>query len=160
MFIMIAAWRQLSLFLSVEERMGRTFSEAAVSITITNLTTVLAFIIGASSPLPGVRTFCIYAGIAMFFVYFYQMTFFGASMALVGQREANNLHCYTCKKVTSRNLILKNWHSGCEKLLSKILFRVAFYLIFIGLKFGVLNRFIVDKRTKTRIALLPGWLIP
>ncbi|XP_033644620.1 patched domain-containing protein 3-like isoform X1 [Asterias rubens] len=102
MFIMIAAWRQLSLFLSVEERMGRTFSEAAVSITITNLTTVLAFIIGASSPLPGVRTFCIYAGIAMFFVYFYQMTFFGASMALVGQREANNLHCYTCKKVLPR----------------------------------------------------------
>ncbi|XP_038057103.1 patched domain-containing protein 3-like isoform X2 [Patiria miniata] len=102
MFVMVAAWRQLSLYLSVEERMGRTFSEAAVSITITNVTTVLAFIIGASSSLPGVRTFCIYAGVAMFFVYFYQMTFFGAAMALIGQREAQNLHCYTCKKVLPR----------------------------------------------------------
>ena len=106
MFIMIAAWRQLSLYLSVEERMGRTYSEAGVSITITNLTTVLAFIVGASSSLPGVRTFCIYAGVAMFFAYFYQITFFGAAMALVGQREAKNLHCYTCKKVSRHNPLL------------------------------------------------------
>ncbi|XP_022089525.1 patched domain-containing protein 3-like isoform X2 [Acanthaster planci] len=102
MFIMIAAWRQLSLYLSVEERMGRTFSEAGVSVTITNLTTILAFIIGASSSLPGVRTFCIYNGVAMLFVYFYQITFFGGAMTLIGHREAKNLHCYTCKKVLPR----------------------------------------------------------
>nr|XP_054772716.1 patched domain-containing protein 3-like [Lytechinus pictus] len=99
MFIMIAGWRQLSIYVPTEERMARTFSEAAVSITITNLTDMLAFIIGATTSLPGVRTFCIYAGVAMLFVYFYQLSFFGACMAYIGEREANNMHCYTCKKV-------------------------------------------------------------
>lgn len=102
MFIMISAWRHLSLFLTVEERMGRTFSEAAVSITITNLTDVLAFVIGSTIKLPGVRVFCAYAGVAMIFVYIYQITFFAACMAYVGEREASNLHCYTCKKVLPR----------------------------------------------------------
>lgn len=102
MFIMISAWRHLSLFLTVEERMGRTFSEAAVSITITNLTDVLAFVIGSTIKLPGIRVFCAYAGVAMIFVYIYQITFFAACMAFMGDREANNLHCYTCKKVLPR----------------------------------------------------------
>lgn len=102
MFIMISAWRHLSLFLTVEERMGRTFSEAAVSITITNLTDVLAFVIGSTIKLPGIRIFCAYAGVAMIFVYIYQITFFAACMAYMGDREANNLHCYTCKKVLPR----------------------------------------------------------
>ncbi|XP_030838731.1 patched domain-containing protein 3 [Strongylocentrotus purpuratus] len=103
MFIMIAGWRQLSIYLPVHERMGKTYSEAAVSITITNLTTILAFIIGASISLPAIRAFCIYAGVAMFFAYFYQITFFGACMAFTGEREAKNLHCYTCKKVVSKD---------------------------------------------------------
>lgn len=99
MFIMVAAWRQLNLYLSVEERMGRTFSEAAVSITITNLTDTLAFIIGATTPLPGVRMFCAYSGIAMVFAYIYQVTFFAACMAYMGEREASNIHCFTCHNV-------------------------------------------------------------
>ena len=103
MFIMIAGWRQLSIYLTVHERMARTYSEAAVSITITNVTTILAFIIGASISLPAIRAFCIYAGTAMFFAYFYQITFFGACMAFTGEREARNLHCYTCKKVLSKD---------------------------------------------------------
>lgn len=99
MFIMVAAWRQLNLYLSVEERMGRTFSEAAVSITITNLTDTLAFVIGATTPLPGVRMFCAYSGIAMVFAYIYQVTFFAACMAYMGEREARNIHCLTCQNV-------------------------------------------------------------
>ncbi|XP_072170373.1 patched domain-containing protein 3-like [Diadema setosum] len=102
MFIMIAGWRQLSIYMPVHERMGHTYSEAAVSITITNLTTVLAFIIGATISLPAIRAFCIYAGVAMMFAYFYQITFFGSCMAFIGDREAKNLHCYTCKKVLSK----------------------------------------------------------
>lgn len=99
MFIMVAAWRQLNLYLSVEERMGRTFSEAAVSITITNLTDTLAFVIGATTPLPGVRMFCAYSGVAMVFAYIYQVTFFAACMAYMGEREAKNIHCLTCQNV-------------------------------------------------------------
>ena len=103
MFIMIAAWRKTSRSLPVEERMGHAYSEAAVSITITSLTDGLAFCIGAITPLPAVRIFCLFAGVAILFDYIFQITFFGACMVYTGQREANNKHCYTCKKVLPKD---------------------------------------------------------
>ncbi|XP_040289979.1 patched domain-containing protein 3-like [Bufo bufo] len=46
MFIMISSWQQTKVKDKVEERMAETYAEAAVSITITTLTDVLAFYIG------------------------------------------------------------------------------------------------------------------
>ncbi|KAJ8033684.1 Patched domain-containing protein 3 [Holothuria leucospilota] len=103
MFIMVSAWRQRSIYVSVEEKMGRTYSEAAVSITITNLTDIIAFLVGSSTPIPAVRMFCIYAGVAMFFAYLYQVAFFGACMAFIGDREKENRHCITFQKVKPKN---------------------------------------------------------
>ncbi|XP_070553523.1 patched domain-containing protein 3-like [Ptychodera flava] len=99
MFIMIAGWRRTSPSLSVEERMGHAYSEAAMSITITSLTDVIAFGIGVTSFFPSVRIFCIYTGIAVLFDYLYQITFFGACMALMGEREAANRHIIICRTV-------------------------------------------------------------
>ena len=116
MFIMIAAWRKTRRTLSVEERMGEAYSEAAVSITITSLTDGLAFCIGAITRLPAVRVFCLYAGVAILFDYIYQITFFGACMVYTGQREANNKHCYTCKKVLPKeeapSRLYRMWCAG------------------------------------------------
>ena len=103
MFIMVSAWRHSNRRLAVEERMGLAYSDAAVSITITSVTDALAFCIGAITPLPAVRIFCLYAGVAIIFDYFYQITFFGACMALTGQREAKGKHCYTCRKVLPKD---------------------------------------------------------
>ena len=83
--------------------MGLAYSEAAVSITITSLTDGLAFCIGAITPLPAVRVFCLYAGVAVLFDYIYQITFFGACMVFTGEREANSKHCYTCKRVLPKD---------------------------------------------------------
>ncbi|XP_071965832.1 patched domain-containing protein 3-like [Antedon mediterranea] len=102
MFLMIASWRQCKQNLSLEDRMGRTFSEAAVSITITTLTDLLVFAIGASTKIPSVRMFCAYAGLSVLFMYIYQITFFGACMVYTGARELNNQHCCSCKKVLPR----------------------------------------------------------
>ena len=101
MFIMVAAWRQTNRRLSVEERMGLA-SDVAVSITITSVTDALAFCIGAITPLPAVRVFCLYAGVAITFDYLFQITFFGACMVYTGQRESNGQHCFTCQKVLPR----------------------------------------------------------
>ncbi|XP_071478040.1 patched domain-containing protein 3-like [Diadema antillarum] len=101
MFIMLAAWRKTSPCDSVEERMGKAFSEAAVSITITSITDALAFGIGSINPLPAVRVFCLYTGVAVIFDYIFQITFFGACMALTGRREAANRHVWTLMKVKS-----------------------------------------------------------
>ncbi|XP_018429937.1 PREDICTED: patched domain-containing protein 3-like, partial [Nanorana parkeri] len=46
MFIMVSSWQQTKVMSGVEERMGETYKEAAVSIIITTLTDVLAFYIG------------------------------------------------------------------------------------------------------------------
>ena len=99
MFIMIAAWRKTNPMASTEERMAQTYSEAAVSITITSITDALAFGIGAITPLPAVRVFCLFAGVGVIFDYFFQITFFGACMVYSGRREAANRHCITLVKV-------------------------------------------------------------
>ncbi|XP_071964366.1 patched domain-containing protein 3-like isoform X2 [Antedon mediterranea] len=110
MFIMLAAWRQTDAKLSVEERMGKAYSEAAVSITITSLTDVLAFCIGSYNPLRAIKIFCLYTGLAITFDYIYQITFFGACMVLIGRREAANKHCYTCKKVLPKSEAKTTWY--------------------------------------------------
>lgn len=46
-FVMLSAWRHTPATLSVEERSARMFGDAGVSITITSLTNVISFVIGA-----------------------------------------------------------------------------------------------------------------
>ena len=48
--------------LTPEERIRKTMRSSGVGITITSLTDILAFLIGASSPFNSVRNFCVYTG--------------------------------------------------------------------------------------------------
>ena len=100
---MMAAWRQTDFRLPVEERMGKTFSEAALSITITSITDALSIGIGAITQFRSVRIFCTYTVVAVLFDYFYQITFFGACMVLMGKREERNLHPATCMKAVPKS---------------------------------------------------------
>lgn len=95
-FVLLAAWRRTNPRKSVVERMGETYREAAVSITITSLTNFISFCIGAITPFPSVRIFCIYTAVAVLFTYIYQITFFGGCMALSGYAERRNLHGLLC----------------------------------------------------------------
>ncbi|XP_015464268.3 patched domain-containing protein 3 [Astyanax mexicanus] len=99
MFIMISCWQQTNVHDSVEDRLAATYKEAAISITITTLTDVLAFYLSFSSPFGSVQSFCLYAGTAILFCYLYNITFFGACLALNGKREGGNRHWLTCMKV-------------------------------------------------------------
>ncbi|KAL0199780.1 hypothetical protein M9458_002967, partial [Cirrhinus mrigala] len=83
---------------TVPKRMADTYREAAVSITITTLTDVLAFYLSYGNPFGSVQSFCLYAGTAILFCYFYNITFFGACLALNGRREGANRHWLTCMK--------------------------------------------------------------
>ena len=62
MFILMSGWRRTDLNRSIEDRMADTFRSSAISVTITSLTDLLAFCIGATSPFLAVKNFCIYAG--------------------------------------------------------------------------------------------------
>ncbi|KAJ8036579.1 Patched domain-containing protein 3 [Holothuria leucospilota] len=96
MFIMNSAWRMTDINLSVKKRMAATYEDAAVSITITSLTDIIAFCVGAICPTPAVRIFCLYTGVAVFFAYIYQITFFGGCMVLFGHMESSNCSGLSC----------------------------------------------------------------
>ena len=54
--------------------MGATMAHAGVAITITSVTNFIAFGIGASSSLPALRSFCVYASLGIIVIFFFQTT--------------------------------------------------------------------------------------
>ena len=76
---------------TVPKSLGICYSEAAVSVTSTSITNILSFFAGVITPFTCVRIFCIYTCIAMAFIfYIWQITFFGACLAIDGNREKKN----------------------------------------------------------------------
>ncbi|XP_027861598.1 patched domain-containing protein 3 [Xiphophorus couchianus] len=102
MFIMVSDWQHTHVNDPVPKRMGHTYKEAVMSITITALTDVPKFFIGVMSDFPSVQSFCLYTATSIIFCYVYTITFFGAFVALNGRREASNRHWLTCMKVPSQ----------------------------------------------------------
>jgi predicted RND superfamily exporter protein len=102
-FVLLAAWRRTSPHDSVPSRMGQTYREAAVSITITSVTDMLSFWIGVITPFPCVRIFSVYTGACVVFTYFWHLTFFGGCMAVAGYAEKQNRHALTCCPVTPKS---------------------------------------------------------
>jgi hypothetical protein len=104
-FVMLSSWHRSSGDASsIPERLGRTFADAAVSITVTSLTDFLSFFAGVITPFPCVRIFCIYTGTAVAFIYIWHLTFFGACLALSGHAERRNLHGLCCFPVAPKSL--------------------------------------------------------
>jgi predicted RND superfamily exporter protein len=81
-FILLSAWRNTPRTRSLPDRMSETFSDAAVSITVTSLTDVISFGVGCLTTFPSVQMFCAYAVVAVAFTYFYQLTFFAGTYNL------------------------------------------------------------------------------
>ena len=67
--------------------MRGTYEDAAVSITITSLTNIVAFAIGALIPsFAAVTNFCCYITFGLTFIYLWTLIFFGASLAMWNDR--------------------------------------------------------------------------
>ncbi|XP_028822268.1 patched domain-containing protein 3-like [Denticeps clupeoides] len=99
MFIMISNWQQTAVSDPVPKRMADTYKEAAMSITITTVTDIIGFYVGLMTDFRSVQAFCLYTSTSIFFCYLYNVTFFGAFLALNGRREGSNRHWLTCAKV-------------------------------------------------------------
>ncbi|XP_067119335.1 patched domain-containing protein 3-like [Centruroides vittatus] len=97
-FVMLAAWRRTDPNKSVKERLEETYSDSAVSITITSLTNFTTFCIGLFASYNAIRLFCLYAAISVLFTYIYQSTFFGACLALNAYYD-----CYCVMETYKRN---------------------------------------------------------
>lgn len=99
MFVLLASWRKTPTWMSLEDRMALTFHDAGVSITVTTLTDGVSFGIGCMTTIPSVEIFCLYAAVAILFVYVYQLTFLAGVFVLTSRREISGRHCLTFQKV-------------------------------------------------------------
>jgi len=104
-FLLLSAWsRSEQTSRDLVTRMSLTYADAAVSLTITSLTNVLSFIVGAVVPgFPAVQIFCVYAAIGLSFSYLWNLSLFGAFLAISGHREHSNRHCLLLTKVKSKS---------------------------------------------------------
>ncbi|EDV28963.1 uncharacterized protein TRIADDRAFT_52362 [Trichoplax adhaerens] len=113
MFVIATAWDNFKHHagdrtVDIAEHAGQCLKKAGVSITVTSLTDVVAFTIGASTVLPALSSFSIFAGIGILAVFILQITFFTACIVLDSRRRnAGRDACLPCLKVKK--------HSGSKK---------------------------------------------
>ena len=96
MYVILAVWEAESKKKPCDsdliERSGKTMRHAGIAITVTSLTDVTAFVIGASTEIPALRSFCIYASVGIFATYILQATFFLAWLIKDEQRMKEHRH--------------------------------------------------------------------
>lgn len=101
MFIIMATFLETDESEEIDERMSKTMRRCGMSITYTTATNVTAFYLGATSTLPAVRAFCLFAATSVAFNFLYQITMFNALLCLDEQRMQKNkidlLFCITGK---------------------------------------------------------------
>ena len=104
-FLLLSSWsRSEVVSRDLVTRMSVTYSDAAVSLTITQLTNILSFVVGAAVPgFPCVEIFCVYAAAGLGFCYVWTITMFGAFLALCGHLEHGNRHSVLLTKVKSKS---------------------------------------------------------
>ncbi|XP_041359344.1 protein patched homolog 1-like isoform X2 [Gigantopelta aegis] len=100
MFVVVEAWKNLDsseLRRPLPERVGLAMKHAGVSVTVTSITDIVAFGIGASTVIPALSAFCIYASLGILALYVLQSTFFVACLTLdEKRRESSRDACICC----------------------------------------------------------------
>lgn len=84
-FILVNKHQSLG-HLDKEERLGQTLAEVGSSILLASLSESLAFLLGVLTKMPAVKAFSIYASVAIFFDFIFQVTCFSSALALDGER--------------------------------------------------------------------------
>jgi len=79
------------------ERIGLATRTGGLSVLVTSLTDALAFLVGASTKLPALSGFCLYAGLAIVFCFIFVFTVLIPFMTLNARRaESNRFDCLCC----------------------------------------------------------------
>ncbi|OWF43557.1 Niemann-Pick C1 protein [Mizuhopecten yessoensis] len=99
LFVIMGAYKSLPIgYLDrpIHERMAMTLKHAGVSITVTSLTDMCAFGIGATTVLPALRSFCVFCCLGILALFLMAATFFVGCIALTAKRrdaDRNSLVC-------------------------------------------------------------------
>lgn len=83
-FIIANANKRAEAFkLSVSRQLGEALKEVGPSISTAAVCEFLAFIVGFTTNIPALQSFCLVAALAVIFDYIFQMTLFIAVLAMV-----------------------------------------------------------------------------
>uniref|UniRef100_A0A158PAB8 SSD domain-containing protein n=1 Tax=Angiostrongylus cantonensis TaxID=6313 RepID=A0A158PAB8_ANGCA len=93
-FLMLRAWDRTDVNDEVPKRLALTLEESGPGILISSVTNTMAFIIGMTSQTPAVRSFSLYAALAIAMCFFYQLLMFSAVLAASGYRERKGLQSF------------------------------------------------------------------
>jgi hypothetical protein len=74
--------------LELSVKIAKTLERAGASISITSFTDILAFLVGGTTVLPSLKSFCIFAALCILMTYIYVVTFFVAFLTLDEKRLA------------------------------------------------------------------------
>lgn len=89
--------------MDVYERIYHSMEEAGPSITVTTITSALAFGLGCLSSVPAVRWLCLFAFPTIIFVYIYTLTYFIAALAKDELRiQQGRRDCCPCLSIQAR----------------------------------------------------------
>lgn len=81
---------------NIQDRMAEALRHGGSSMTTTTLTDFVAFMIGSSTQLPALASFCIWAAFAIAAVFIFSVTFFPACLVLDQQRQAHGRYDICC----------------------------------------------------------------
>jgi len=91
MFVIVQCWSNInkdssSSAMGTPEKIGLTLKHAGVSVTVTSVTDVFAFGVGAVTKMPGLQSFCVCTAIALGCIYLLQVSWFVAWLVLDEKR--------------------------------------------------------------------------
>jgi len=141
-FVISGSHARTNSDLSPEDRIHETIEDVGLSISITTLSSTLAFLLGCITTIPAIRWLCLYAFPTIIFVLLYQLTFFVACIVLDDKRVRENRHdCLVCMSVKSNSEDFDEKESQAdrimgsfaEKLLGSRWMKYAVLLAFTGL---------------------------
>jgi Niemann-Pick C1 protein len=100
-YIITGAYGRTSQASDPVARIDETIQTVGLSITLTTMTSVLAFGLGCISSIPAVYWLCLYAFPTLFINYLYQVTFFVALIVIDEHRmQAKRRGCCVCIRAT------------------------------------------------------------
>ncbi|XP_040572167.1 patched domain-containing protein 3 isoform X2 [Lepeophtheirus salmonis] len=138
--------------LPLKERIALVVQHSGVSITVTSLTDLVAFLISSTTSIPLLRAFCLSVALGISFLYFFVVTFFIAWYTLDERRiEEGKAFLWFTKRVHSVPPKKSTWtHNLYKKYYVEYLFAIPSQLILGGISllvfgFGIFGTFNIQQ---------------
>jgi len=148
MFVIVQCWSNVnkdsgSPMMSTAEKIGLTLKHAGVSVTVTSVTDVFAFGVGAVTKMPGLQSFCVCTAIALGAIYILQVSWFVAWLVLDEKRILSgrdglfpcivhsNFEASECSKKDRGESFVKSYLKVLSSRIYQILV-ITMTLVFVG----------------------------